>query len=100
MELGFTILRVIEMNWLKENAVKAVASTYGILVGLASIEHGIFEILQGDTPTGGIMIDAIGDDIRFWEDYPQFPLDRDSCSILRNYSDHLGFRFCAEEIWS
>ncbi|MHA2071679.1 MAG: hypothetical protein ACXAEE_07260 [Candidatus Thorarchaeota archaeon] len=55
------------MNWLKENAVKAVASTYGILVGLASIEHGIFEILQGDTPTGGIMIDAIGDDIRFWE---------------------------------
>ncbi|MHA2005619.1 MAG: hypothetical protein ACW960_16275 [Candidatus Thorarchaeota archaeon] len=53
--MGFTILRVIEMNWLKENAVKAVASTYGILVGLASIEHGIFEILQGDTPTGGIM---------------------------------------------
>ncbi|UCH05234.1 MAG: hypothetical protein JSW05_03470, partial [Candidatus Thorarchaeota archaeon] len=31
------------------------------------IEHGIFEILQGDVPTGGIIIDAIGDDIRFWE---------------------------------
>lgn len=54
-------------NWLKSSAARAVATTYGILVGLASIEHGIFEILQGDTPTGGIMIDAIGDDIRFWE---------------------------------
>jgi hypothetical protein len=51
----------------KSSAARAVATAYGILVGLASIEHGIFEILQGDTPTGGIMIDAIGDDIRFWE---------------------------------
>lgn len=55
------------MGFLKDNAARAVASTYGILVGLASIEHGVFEILQGDTPTGGIIIDAIGDDIRFWE---------------------------------
>ncbi|MFX1263644.1 MAG: hypothetical protein ACFFAZ_16430 [Promethearchaeota archaeon] len=54
-------------NWLRSNAARAVATVYGILVGLASIEHGIFEILQGDTPTGGIMIDAIGDNIRFWE---------------------------------
>jgi len=52
---------------LKESGAKAVASTYGILVGLAGIEHGIFEILQGDVPTGGIMIDAIGDAQRFWE---------------------------------
>ncbi|MFW9846644.1 MAG: hypothetical protein ACFFD6_07845 [Candidatus Thorarchaeota archaeon] len=55
------------MSFLKDNAAKAAASTYGILVGLASIEHGLFEILQGDIPTGGIMIDAIGDDVRFWE---------------------------------
>ena len=43
-----------------------VATTYGILVGLAGIEHGIFEILQGDLATDGIMIDAIGDAYRFW----------------------------------
>ncbi len=54
-------------SWLNESGAEAVASTYGILVGLAGIEHGIFEILQGDIPTGGIMIDAIGDAQRFWE---------------------------------
>ncbi|MHA1939994.1 MAG: hypothetical protein ACXACD_18675 [Candidatus Thorarchaeota archaeon] len=55
-----------ENSWLRTSAAKAAASTYGILVGLASIEHGIFEILQGDVPTGDIMIDAIGDAYRFW----------------------------------
>ncbi|MHA2141937.1 MAG: hypothetical protein ACXADC_10000 [Candidatus Thorarchaeota archaeon] len=55
-----------EKNWLRASGARAAASTYGILVGLASIEHGIFEILQGDVPTGDIMIDAIGDAYRFW----------------------------------
>ena len=39
---------------------------YGILIGIAGVEHGIFEILQGDVPTSGLMIDAIGDAYRFW----------------------------------
>ncbi|MFX1606221.1 MAG: hypothetical protein ACFFDD_09950 [Promethearchaeota archaeon] len=47
-------------------ATRWVTTAYGILIGLAGIEHGIFEILQGDVPTGGIMVDAIGDAYRFW----------------------------------
>jgi hypothetical protein len=50
----------------KHTATRWVVTAYGILIGLAGIEHGIFEILQGDVPTSGIMIDAIGDAYRFW----------------------------------
>ncbi len=47
-------------------ATRWVTSVYGFLIGLAGIEHGIFEILQGDVPTGGFLVDAIGDAYRFW----------------------------------
>ena len=49
------------------HATKTVASTFGVLVGLAGIEHGIFEILQGNVATNDFMIDAIGPAQRFWE---------------------------------
>jgi hypothetical protein len=42
------------------SATRAVASTLGVLVGLAGIEHGFFELLQGNVTPSGIMIDAIG----------------------------------------
>ena len=48
-------------------ASKFIASAFGMLVGLAGVEHGIFEILQGNVPTNGIDIDAIGDSFTFWE---------------------------------
>jgi hypothetical protein len=41
-------------------ATKAVASTLGALVGLAGIEHGFFELLQGNSTPDNIMINAIG----------------------------------------
>jgi hypothetical protein len=47
-------------------AIRWITSAYGILVGLAGVEHGIFEILQGGVPTGGFLVDAIGDAYRFW----------------------------------
>ena len=40
-------------------ATKTVASTFGVLVGLAGIQHGIFETLQGNIATNDFMIDAI-----------------------------------------
>jgi len=49
------------------SATRAVASTFGVLVGLAGIEHGFFEILQGNVTPSDIMIDAIGPAQRFWE---------------------------------
>lgn len=51
----------------RTNAARIVASTFGVLVGLAGIEHGFFEILQGDVEPGSIMIEAIGSAQRFWE---------------------------------
>lgn len=48
-------------------ATRVIASTLGVIVGLAGIDHGIFEIMQGNTPTNDIMIAAIGPVQRFWE---------------------------------
>ena len=41
-------------------AVQAVVATLGIIFGLGGMGHGFFEALQGNTPTGGLVIDAIG----------------------------------------
>jgi len=49
------------------DATRAIASTLGVLVGLAGIEHGLFEMLQGNVYPSGIMIDAIDPTQRFWE---------------------------------
>ncbi len=54
-------------NWRNINAIRMVTSTLGILVGLAGIEHGILEVLQGDVSPDDIWIDAIGPGQRFWE---------------------------------
>jgi hypothetical protein len=48
-------------------ATKIYASTLGILVGLAGVEHGIFESLQGNVRPQGIMIDAIGPAQKMWD---------------------------------
>ena len=48
-------------------ATRVVAATFGVLVGLAGLDHGIFEILQGNSPTNDLMIAAIGPDQRFWQ---------------------------------
>jgi hypothetical protein len=49
------------------NATRIIATTIGVVVGLFSnINHGFFEVLQGNTPTGGLFIYAIGEAQRFW----------------------------------
>ena len=49
------------------HSTRITTSTFGILLGTAGIlNHGIFEILQGDTPTNGFFIEAIGKSHRFW----------------------------------
>jgi hypothetical protein len=46
---------------------RITAATLGIFLGLAgAINHGIFEILQGNSATGGYFIEAIGPAHRFW----------------------------------
>ena len=49
------------------DATRVIATTIGVFCGLFSgINHGIFEILQGNTPTNGFYIFAIGEAQRFW----------------------------------
>src|SRR5271157_682768 len=38
-----------------KNATKVTVSTLGVIMGLAGIEHGIGEVLQGNTAPGGII---------------------------------------------
>lgn len=47
--------------------IKTTASAIGVLLGLAGIlNHGFFEILQGNIQTNGFYIEAIGEDHRYW----------------------------------
>lgn len=48
-------------------ATRIYASTLGILVGLAGVEHGILEILQGNVRPDSVMTDAIGPKQKLWE---------------------------------
>ncbi len=42
-------------------------SILGVLLGLSGmVNHGIFEILQGNRPTNGFFIEAIGEAHRYW----------------------------------
>jgi hypothetical protein len=48
---------------------RMIATTVGVFFGLfSSINHGIFEILQGNRLTSGLLINAIGEAQRFWPD--------------------------------
>jgi hypothetical protein len=49
------------------NATRVITTTIGVVLGLFSgVNHGFFEFLQGNTPTGGLVIHAIGEAQRFW----------------------------------
>jgi hypothetical protein len=48
------------------NATRLIATTIGVIFGFSGINHGIFEFLQGDVPTNGPFIFAIGEAQRFW----------------------------------
>lgn len=47
-------------------ATKKIVTVIGIVLGVAGINHGFFETLQGNMPTPGLLIQAIGPDQRMW----------------------------------
>ncbi|MDX1413340.1 MAG: hypothetical protein R3293_04065 [Candidatus Promineifilaceae bacterium] len=48
-------------------ATRIIATTIGVFFGLfSSVNHGFFELLQGNKPTGSLIIQAIGEEQRFW----------------------------------
>lgn len=48
-------------------ATRRIVSTLGVIFAVSGISHGFFEALQGNTPTGGMFISAIGEAHRMWE---------------------------------
>ena len=42
------------------SATSVIASTFGVLVGIGSIDHGLLECLQGSRPTPGLIVNALG----------------------------------------
>jgi len=47
-------------------ATRIIVATVGVMLGIAGMDHGFFEILQGNTPTNGLIIQAIGDAQQMW----------------------------------
>lgn len=47
-------------------ATRTIVSTIGALLGLSGMNHGFFEMLQGNTPTDGLLIQAIGEAHQMW----------------------------------
>ena len=49
------------------NATRVIATTVGVISGFSGFNHGFFEFLQGNIPTNGLVIQAIGEAQRFWD---------------------------------
>ncbi|PKL21070.1 MAG: hypothetical protein CVV48_09830 [Spirochaetae bacterium HGW-Spirochaetae-4] len=68
-------MKSLEMNsrntipaqqYFENKAILAIVATIGVIFGFGGIAHGIFEVLQGNTATNGLVIDAIGEHQRMW----------------------------------
>lgn len=46
-------------------ATRVVVSTLGVLVGIGSIDHGALEMMQGNRPTPGLIVNALGSGYRW-----------------------------------
>ena len=47
-------------------ATRIIVATLGTIFGISGMSHGFFEILQGNVPTGGLFISAIGEAQKMW----------------------------------
>jgi hypothetical protein len=47
-------------------ATRRVATALGMAYAVAGMVHGLFEVLQGNRPTGGVFIQAIGPEQLMW----------------------------------
>jgi hypothetical protein len=53
---------------LHENeTTRIIATVIGILLAIAGFEHGLFEALQGDKSTDGLVIQSVGETMRWWK---------------------------------
>jgi hypothetical protein len=48
------------------HATRTIAATLGVIFAISGMSHGLFEIFQGNTPTNGVIIEAISESMRQW----------------------------------
>jgi hypothetical protein len=48
------------------NGTRTVACVLGVCAGVSGLDHGFFEVLQGNTATPGLIVQAIGPVQRMW----------------------------------
>lgn len=51
---------------LARNPLLVTVATFSVLFGISGLEHGLFELLQGNAVPSGVLISAIGPEHRFW----------------------------------
>jgi hypothetical protein len=56
----------LQTDRLLNKSTRIITSTLGILLAVAGFEHGLFEALQGSTPTNGFFIQAIKKTMQRW----------------------------------
>ena len=47
-------------------ATRIIVATLGVIFGISGMSYGFFELLQGNAPTGGLFISAIGEAQKMW----------------------------------
>ncbi len=55
-------------------ATRIIVVTLGVIFGISGINHGLLETFQGNTPTGGLFISAIGESYKFWPHGNEFAI--------------------------
>jgi hypothetical protein len=67
LQITYLQMPKARLSFYNLNATRVIATTIGVLFGLFSgVNHGFFEFLQGNKPTNGLFIYAIGEAQRFW----------------------------------
>jgi hypothetical protein len=57
----------MDADTMASEGARRVAAAAGVCVGISGLDHGFFEILQGNAPISGVVIQAIGPEQQMWE---------------------------------
>ncbi len=60
-----TALPTAAPGYIPNAATRVIVSTLGVLLGISSINHGLLETLQGNRPTPGVVVKALGSGYRW-----------------------------------
>lgn len=58
--------RVLGSSRREANATRTIAAALGVFAGVSGLDHGLFETLQGNASTPGLIVQAIGPTQRMW----------------------------------